>query len=455
MLGSEFVLDALRQEGIADVFMMLGGLNDQFMDPMTSTRGLRTLVAAHEGGAAYMADGYARASGRFGVVFGIGGPGVFNMATALASARSDRSRVLAISGEVPTSLEGRGQFQDASGAGLDDLDVLRPAVGRSLAVEDVATLDDHLRDVLTWVIARNEPGHVTVPTDVQSATITKPWTPLPARQYEPSTVDTAALEQDVWPALGDSQRVVALVGAGLRGPRGADALVAFAERFDVPVATTLEAKGVLPESHPLSLGVFGYAGSRWSTDVVLDPDVDVLLALGIDLNQRNTLYWDERMLPRRALVQVDADATQIGRFLPAIPVLGDPAATLAVLSEARGEFASRFEASMPARRRFLADVKARDDRVYSPENQRSDQAPIHPARLVGELRAAAPAETVLMVDSGAHRAWFGHYWTSEDRGGTSRRRTSVRWAPPCRWESARGAPGPSCPTSSPSVTAAC
>ena len=121
MNGASYVVRSLAAEGVDHVFMVPGGMNDPFMPAMAGTSGVRPVVAAHEGGAAYMADGYARASGRLGVAFGIGGPGIFNMVTALAAARADRSAVLAISGEVPTDREGRGGFQDASGAALDDV----------------------------------------------------------------------------------------------------------------------------------------------------------------------------------------------------------------------------------------------------------------------------------------------------------------------------------------------
>src|SRR5262245_49842094 len=103
MRVADFILSAIRDEGVSHCFMDPGGLNDNFMPAMTGTKGLRTIVAAFEGGAAYMADGFARASGGLGVCFGIGGPGVLNMTTALAAAATDRSPVLAISGEVARS----------------------------------------------------------------------------------------------------------------------------------------------------------------------------------------------------------------------------------------------------------------------------------------------------------------------------------------------------------------
>ena len=103
MKVTDYIITALRDQGVSHCFVDLGGLNDNFMPPLTGTEGIRTVVAAFEGGAAYMADGYARASGHIGVCMGIGGPGVLNMVTALAAAGVDRSSVLAISGEVARS----------------------------------------------------------------------------------------------------------------------------------------------------------------------------------------------------------------------------------------------------------------------------------------------------------------------------------------------------------------
>lgn len=117
------------------------------MAPLTETEGLRTIVAALEGGAAYMADDYARGSGGIGVCLGIGGPGILNMTTALAGARADRNPVLAISGEVPRSWEGMGGFQDASGAAIDDIDAVRPVTGLSISLSSRAVVPHHLRHV--------------------------------------------------------------------------------------------------------------------------------------------------------------------------------------------------------------------------------------------------------------------------------------------------------------------
>src|SRR5262245_28602948 len=125
-LGTDYLLNALAEEGLGHLFMVPGGLVDPFLPALTRQTRLTPIVAAHEGGAVYMADGYARASGGFGAALGIGGPGAGNMATAVAAAKTDGSPLLVMTGEAPVDMEGRGEFQDASQATLDDTAVMSP-----------------------------------------------------------------------------------------------------------------------------------------------------------------------------------------------------------------------------------------------------------------------------------------------------------------------------------------
>src|SRR5262245_39104120 len=125
-LGTDYLLAALADEGLRHLFMVPGGLVDPFLPALARQTRLTPIVAAHEGGAVYMADGYARASGGFGAALGIGGPGAGNMATAVAAAKTDGSPLLVMTGEAPVDMEGRGEFQDASQATLDDTAVMSP-----------------------------------------------------------------------------------------------------------------------------------------------------------------------------------------------------------------------------------------------------------------------------------------------------------------------------------------
>ena len=403
------MISALRDQGVRHCFIGLGGLNDNFMPPLTGTEGLRTIVAAFEGGAAYMADGYARASGGLGVCLGIGGPGVLNMATALAAAGTDRSSVLVISGEVARSWEGMGGFQDASEAGIDDVDVLQRVTGLSLSLSSAAVVPRQLRRAITCAFTRRSPVHLSVPVDIQKTEIDAEWQPVPASLSAAKYVDEEALAYAVGLLSNpETRNIVVLAGHGVEG-HGAEALARFAERFDIPVATTLSGKGVMPESHQLALGVFGYGGSRWAIDAICSDEVEVLLVIGSDLSQRDTMQWDPRMLPSKALIHVDADPLLIGQpWNVDAPVVGDPGVVLTRLADLTD--AAELAAGRNNRIDFLSKIRAQGPRRYRSEDTGSDAVPMHPARVVTELRAIFPDEGVLCVDSGAHRAWFAEYW---------------------------------------------
>ena len=132
--GTDFVLNALIREGLDHLFMVPGGLVDPFLPALARQARLMPMVATHEGGAVFMADGYARACGGFGAALGIGGPGLCNMTTAVAAAKTDWSPLLMLTGEVPLDMEGLGVFQDASQATLDDTTVMTPLTRLSTTV---------------------------------------------------------------------------------------------------------------------------------------------------------------------------------------------------------------------------------------------------------------------------------------------------------------------------------
>jgi acetolactate synthase-1/2/3 large subunit len=204
--------------------------------------------------------------------------------------------------------------------------------------------------------------------------------------------------------------VAILAGQGAESSRCSDELRQFAERFHIPVATTLRAKGVLPEDHPLSFGVFGYAGTRHATELLLGR-VDMLLVLGSGLNQRDTMYWNEALRPTRGIVQVDVDATAIAKNFPVdVAVVGDCGRAIEALTNAGNERLQWLDAGKTERQSWTESVRASGPLLYDADNCSSDAVPIHPARVITELRNMMPRDTVAGVDSGAHRAFAGHYW---------------------------------------------
>jgi acetolactate synthase I/II/III large subunit len=410
--GADFILDALVREGLDHLFMVPGGLVDPFLPALARHTALKPIVATHEGGAAYMADGYARASGRFGAALGIGGPGLCNMATAVAAAKTDSSPVLVLSGEVPLEMEGLGEFQDASQATLDDSAVMKPLTRLSMTVASAPNLNHLLRRSLTSMLTPpSGPVHLSLTHNVLAADCAADYVPVFEFFAALAPLSQAAAETAL-SLLARARHIAILAGAGIEHESAAANLKAVAERWSIPVATTLRAKGVFPEDHDLSLGVFGYAGTRHATAALLDADLEVLLILGSGLNERDTMHWTLQRKSKALMIHVNTDMwemTSQGEAGHTVP--GSCGAFLEFLSHVDGGVAAGLSQSETARQSWTATVKA-GPRLYDLENCHSPTRPIHPATAVAALRAAFPRDGILLVDSGAHRAFAGHYWNA-------------------------------------------
>ena len=179
MLGTDFILSSLAKEDIDHIFIVPGGLIDPFLPALGRQNQLKPIVAAQEGGAAYMADGYARASGKLGAVLCIGGPGLTNTVTAIATAKSDGAPVLLISGEVPTELEGLGMFQDGSRQTLDDVGLLDKLTKFSSSINSHKNLH-HLwcHAMIHLLSSPKGQVHLSIPKNIQLADINGVYEPI-------------------------------------------------------------------------------------------------------------------------------------------------------------------------------------------------------------------------------------------------------------------------------------
>jgi acetolactate synthase-1/2/3 large subunit len=418
MRGSEFVLRTLREQGVGHVFLVPGGHIDPIVADLGAGSGPQPVVAAHEEGAGFMADGYARAGGRFGVCMSIGGPGAANLLPAAITAQSDRSTVLFLTGDVPTTWQGRGAFQDGSMDGTRDDAYLRQATLYSAEVEVASQLPRYLAAAFRAMCSLpHGPAHLSLPSDVPTTEVgAEPV--VPASPWEPvRALDRMALAWAAECVLAGAVRVAVLAGRGCVMSGAAQELRALAESFELPVATTFAAKGILPADHRLAVGMFGYAGTHQAIAALLDSELDALLVLGSSLNLRDTLGWSRELGARARIVQVDSDPAMLGRNYPICHgVAGDCREALRTLREMAGGLLRPMAATAPTRRTWVEQLKAQP-RYYDADNMSSGETPIHPARLVAEMRRVLPRQTVLLIDSGAHRAFAGHYWDTYVSGG--------------------------------------
>jgi acetolactate synthase I/II/III large subunit len=419
MKGTHYILEALATEGIEALFFVPGGLIDPFLSAFEKTPRIRPIIAAQEGGACYMADGYSRASGNFGACMTIGGPGLTNTTTAVSTAWTDRSPVLVLSGEVSTFMEGLGEFQDASASSFNDTEILKSVTAMSLSVENPYLLNHHFREALLTMFGRRRgPVHLSLPRDVQEAEISVTHTCLDRSLTNPDVLDSRAADR-FWARVAPGRdfdrradKIAVLAGIGAESGPASEGLLKFAETFHIPVATTLRAKGVFPEDHPLSLGVFGYAGTRHASAAILSDDLELLIVLGSGLNERDTMHWNSKLVSQRGMFQVDVTPEAVTAvYEGSVTVVGDVCAFIEAIMSGQNELLTHLAAGKGARQEWIDGIR-KLPRLYDAENCSSDAVPIHPARVVSELRKVMPRETVALVDSGAHRAFAGQYWES-------------------------------------------
>lgn len=426
-----YILKALKQEGINHIFLVPGYNIDPFVENYAKAD-IRAIVAAHEGGAAYMADGYARARQGFGVCMGLGGPGVTNMVTAIAAAYADRSPVLVVSGSLPSAWDGDGTFQDSSSTGIDDCEIMRPITVWAQRVPTVYKSEENstchepdyekVKDFLQKAIramrgVENRPAFLSVPLEMLNGNYDACYKPLrlaePARSIDKSTV------QKIPEILKSATRIAILAGNGCVWSKASEAIREFAEKFSIPVVTTLRAKGVISEEQsesPMSFGFFGTGGTLQANKVVMGspeiPKAEVLLVLGGTLNENNTYAWRKDFPPSKSLVRVDINPNIVtGKNYDETLIIGDVREFLYWLRDHEALFGEALRTSQPERQAWLETI--RQTPYYDCQDTRkSNEVPIHPARVVVELRKLAPRNTVLVVDSGAHSYHVPHHWTS-------------------------------------------
>ena len=413
MKVSRAIIDAIEKEGITHVFMVPGGIVDGFTNELSKTSLIKTIISAHEGGAIAMADGYSRASGKFGVAMCIGGPGIMNMMTGIYTAYMDHTPVLIVSGEVPTVWEGRGGFQDTSPHGpVHDGEILKNVTCMTCSVKSVTNFEFYIRALFQKMRGANSRGpvHLGVPADLQNAETNFVHVPPSPKLTHSRILDASACRFTPELIVTDIKMAI-ICGSGAHDKETSVALLDFAEKYNIPVVTTFAAKGSFPEDHPLSMGYLGWAGSRSALDLIFSEDLEVLIVLGSKLNMQDTLLWSKAFDNIPAIIQVDLDESSIGQhFVIQYPVVGDCLAFLRYVDRKLEKMTSQLEDILPLRSKWLADFRSRTTRNFFPEKKEADEIPIHPARVIAELRKVMPRNTILTVDTGAHGFFASHYW---------------------------------------------
>jgi acetolactate synthase-1/2/3 large subunit len=416
------LLAYLALEGVDTLFGVPGGALSNLLVEFKNQRDKFTyVVCKQETGAAYIADGYYRTSGRLGVVMVTSGPGATNALTGTMNAEAGGSALLSITGEVAEAYFGKGYLQEGADLDLDITAIYRAATTYSVQLVDQSDfqtlIQQALRDALS--IPRRA-VHLTVPNNVP----TQPFAPPIAMPKSPDfyrAVPGGASTDHVQKALDlllAAKRPLIFLGSGSRDAlRDAPTFAAFqrfVQRYAIPVMTTPDGKGVYPESDEFSLRVYGCASCTWPALWMSQtaPAYDGLLVLGTGLRGLATNNFNPVLEPKGPFIQVDLDQHAIGRSLPlTFGVVGEVGAFIREAGKLSANIAPN-EADVQDRRATLAKIKQASP-VYSQEQYDSESSPIEPAALVRVLQETLPPETTIFIDAGNCVGWGLHYFKSD------------------------------------------
>ncbi len=391
---ADVLVDILAEAGVEVIFGLPGGPISPIHDALMDRPGIRVITTRHESGAMFAAAGYAQTSGKLGVAVVTSGPGVLNAMTGLASAFCDGLPVLLLVGEVARKNYGKGALQDGSAYALNIVGMARHITKMCEEVYEPNNAPAVLRRAIATALSgRRGPVALTLPMDTTSSKIVAPDVALATScelSIAPSALESATR------LLGESRRTAVFAGSGLRTGDGPSLLRDFAERLQCPVITTPKGKGVFPENHPLSLGVFGMGGHPSAT-TFLSGGVDTLVAIGTSLGDIQTEGWSSLLKPRRAFIHVDIDAKQIGRSYPVTLGVAAPADLFL-----RGMLARLPQSPL----RSFGGIQ----RHARPELAgNGSEGKIAPQRAVWEMQQVLAPDTIFTCDSGEHYLFATHY----------------------------------------------
>lgn len=389
--GAEILIDALVEQGVDTIFGYPGGAVLNIYDALyKNSDRIRHILTAHEQGAAHAADGYARSTGKVGVCLATSGPGATNLVTGIATAYMDSIPMVAITGNVGTSLIGRDSFQEVYIAGIT-----MPITKHNFVVRDVEDLADTVRDAFR-IAASGRPGPVLIdiPKDITAAKCEF----IPKGKVEINETYEISDEelQTVADMIAASERPMIYYGGGVETSDAGDMLLQLQRKADIPSAHTMMAIGCVPDTEPLSLGMIGMHGTvsaAWAVE-----RCDLLVCIGARFSDRVATNT-KRFAPSAKVIHVDIDDAEINKNI---------GVDYAIVSDAE-TFLEKVmpyikEAKHDAWRAQIAEWQTKLD--YVPKD---DESVIHPHQLLRTVAEETPEDTIIATDVGQHQLWSAQY----------------------------------------------
>ena len=431
---ADVILDYFYTLGITTLFVVPGAQIDFLLSQAAKSNRFQIVVAAHEQGAGYMADGFSRISGKPGVVIAINGPGATNLTTAAVTARVDHSPVLFLTGDAPIVNQGYGGFQCSDQEESNSNAIFFDALKNSITITTPKTLSDAMQSMESLFIASSpEPLHINLPCDV-------------AQQYFNNETKQRCVRFDdhvkgltspdwlsqIPSALGSKAAI--LVGEQVRELAEMKAIAEFSQNYSIPLASTLAAKQIqslIPDE--LYLGVFGYAGGPRAFEVILDSDLEVFIIFGASLDERNTTAWHPDFFHNnRKILRFTNDAERNRNYLEhVLEIVERPSVVIQWLENYWDRKVEKHRLEFENRIAWNECIQAipRIPKIDW-KNPSDMQIGMSMAVVVSKLNELLPADTILFLDSGDHRIYGGTFWETKVWGSffTAAKTAPMGWA---------------------------
>ena len=393
--GSELVLDTLKGLGVETIFGYPGGAVLPLYDAIYEFEGIRHILARHEQGALHEAEGYAKSTGKLGVSIVTSGPGATNAITGIADGMSDSVPMLVFTGQVATSGIGKDAFQEA-----DIIGVTMPITKYNYQIRDVADIPRIVTEAV-HIATTGRPGPVVIdlPKNVSEAKTTvynDPEVNLPS--YQPTVEPNVLQVKKILQQLKKAKKPLIVAGGGVNYSGASEELVTFAERYNIPVVSTLLSLGVMPIEHPLSLGMGGMHGS-YASNMALT-HCDFMINFGSRFADR--LTGNPATFAKNTVVaHVDIDPAEIGKVVRTqIPIVGDAKRTLQILLN---------EEKVHTRHaNWTEEVLA--NKAKAPFGYDFNDAIIKPQHAIETIGKITNGEAIVVTDVGQHQMWTAQFY---------------------------------------------
>ncbi len=406
LTGAQIVIESLMAEGVDIVFGYPGGAILPTYDALLDSK-IRHILVRHEQGAVHMAEGYARVTGKAGVVLVTSGPGALNTVTGIADAYMDSTPLVVITGRVSTSLIGNDAFQEA-----DIVGVTRPCTKHNYLVKDVKDLGRIIKEAF-YIATTGRPGPVLVdlPKDVQQAQcLFKYPDKVELRGYKPVIKGNLRQIERAVDAIERSSKPLLYVGGGVQWSNAAPELFELATGLGIPVTETLMGLGSFPASHPLRLGMLGMHGSYGTNTAVCH--TDCLIAIGARFDDRVTGRISDFAPNAECIIHIDIDPSSISKNVKVdIPIVGDIKNVLSDMLrivKSRESLAKR----KPVWAKWHEQILQwhREKPLYE---RRDGVSHITPVQVIEELHAVTKGDCIIATDVGQHQMWVAQLFPFE------------------------------------------